>query len=132
MAKNPKFLPVFSSLFLSTCCKKSAVFQLIYISLILSEKCERFRMQRALASGHLRSIPFTSFQGYLGSHMLAAAISMSNIKKYLNIFTLFDLDFYFIPCKGEEEIVEHHSCSFSARAKWCHHLLLPRSNQEGR
>ena len=100
--------------------------------LILSEKCERFRMQRALASGHLRSIPFTSFQGYLGSHMLAAAISMSNIKKYLNIFTLFDLDFYFIPCKGEEEIVEHHSCSFSARAKWCHHLLLPRSNQEGR
>ena len=97
--------------------------------LILSEKCERFRMQRALASGHLRSIPFTLFQGYLGSHLLVAAISMSNIKKYLNIFTLFDFDFYFIPCKGEEEKVERHSCSFSARAKWCHHLLLPRSHQ---
>ena len=69
--------------------RRAQYFSWFTFPLILSEKCERFRMQRALASGHLRSIPFTSFQGYLGSHLLAAAISMSNIQeipKYCHFF----------------------------------------------
>ena len=69
--------------------RRAQYFSWFTFHLILSDKCKRFRMQRALASGHLRSIPFTSFQSYLGSHLLAAAIYMSNIQeipKYCHFF----------------------------------------------
>ena len=79
--------------------RRAQYFSWFTFHLILSEKCERFRMQRALASGHLRSIPFTSFQGYLGSHLLAAAISMSNIQEIPKYCHFFYLYLHFIPCK---------------------------------